>query len=198
MSRSPEPPSDPKSLIAAGYQARRENRLSEAKTAFTQAVHHYRDTDPENPQLAEALRGLGQIERDLGDIPAALQHHREAADLYRTLQQPLAVAHTIRHIADIQRENGDLTPAAAAHYDEALLIYRDHPETKPLDMANTLRGYALFKAATAHPEAAIASWHEARTFYEQAATQTGLDMQPAFDEIDSQLARLSARESSQE
>jgi len=197
MLPSSETPSNPKSLITAGYQARRESRPSEAKTAFTQAVNHYRDTDPGNPQLAEALRGLGQIERDLGEIPAALQHHREAADHYRTLNQPLALAHTVRHIADIQLENGDLAPAAS-NYDEALLIYRDYPETKPLDLANTLRGYALLKGATAHPEAAIASWHEARMLYEQAATQTGLDMQPAFAEIDRQIALLTASEQTRE
>ncbi len=181
--------SEAKSLIAAGYLARREHRLPEAKIAFTQAIDELRDANPPTLHLAEALRGMGQIERDLGEIAAALEHHQQAADLYRTLQMPQEVAHTLRHVADIERENGDLA-AAAAKYDEALLLYRGHPETKALDLANTLRGYALLKGATGHKEAAIAAWQEARILYERAASETGLDLQPAYDEIASQIARL--------
>lgn len=180
---------DVKSLIAAGYQARRERRLPEAKFAFTQAIHQLRDAVPPTAHLAEALRGLGQIERDLGEIAAALEHHQQAADVYRDLDAPQAVAHTVRHVADIERENGNLA-AAARNYDEALLLYRSHPETNALDLANALRGYALLKGTTGHKEAAMAAWQEARVLYEQVAAETGLDMQPAYEEVASQIARL--------
>jgi tetratricopeptide (TPR) repeat protein len=190
---SPEAPI----LIAAGYQARRENRPLDAKAAFTQAVYLCRESGPLDLRLPEALKGLGQIERDLGNLPAALQHYREAADLERSRShdpaQPLKLAHTVRHIADLLRESGDLLPAGS-YYDEALLLYRDHPETRPLDLANTLRGLALLKGATGHSEAAIVYWQEARELYADAAIRTGLDLQPAYDEIDRQITQLSGRE----
>ena len=189
----------PKTLIAQGYEARRAGNSQEAKAVFTRAVNLSRavvESDPKaSPQLAEALTSLGQVERDLGEISAALQHYQEAAELYRSLPsdaaQPLAVAHTVRHVADIMRVNGDLVPAAAGFYDEALLIYRDHPETSPLDLANTLRGYALLKASSGHSQAAIAFFEEARILYIEAAEKTGLDLQPAFEEVDRQIAQLS-------
>lgn len=191
--RSREMTNDPKTLITEGQQARKEGRLLDAKAAFTQAVQLSRDHAAESPRkeappLAQALSCLARVERTLREISASLRHYQEAAKLYRERNQPLMLAHTIRHVADILRENGDLTPAAASDYEEALRIYRDHPETEPLDLANTLRGYALFKSATGHPQAAIAFWQEARNLYADVNVQAGVD------EAEKQIAALSARE----
>ncbi len=199
---SSEVQSGAQTLIGRGQQARRDGRLSEAKAAFTQAVFEIRDSgdspaSESDKELGQALSCLARVERMLGEIPASLQHYQEAAAVYRSAKpgsgQSLKLAHTVRHIADLLRVNGDPAPAAT-NYDEALLIYRDHPETEPLDLANTLRGYALLKGGGGHPEAAIAYFCEARTLYERAAAQTGLDMQPAYDEMDREIARLTSRE----
>src|SRR5215470_8253859 len=97
-------------LIALGYQARKEGRLQQAREIFTEAVGLCR-SGADQSALASSLVGLGQIERDFKNNRAAIQHYREAADIYRSEANRLRLAHTIRHLADILREDGSLDKA---------------------------------------------------------------------------------------
>jgi tetratricopeptide (TPR) repeat protein len=84
----------------------------------------------------------GYRARKEGDLAAAREHYAEAAKLHRQEKQVLAYAHTIRHIADIeQQEHNPVT--AKPLYEEALEIYRSNLHSKLLDLANTVRPYAL-------------------------------------------------------
>jgi tetratricopeptide (TPR) repeat protein len=112
--------STPDELLKQGYQARRDHRLADAKGLFAHAVEVSRKAS-DSLSLARALTGLGQIESDLHQSPAALTHYEEAVAIYRTLGDPLALAHTVRHVADILRRQGQLAEAAP-HYKEALAI----------------------------------------------------------------------------
>jgi tetratricopeptide (TPR) repeat protein len=67
-------------LIAAGYKARAERRLDEALVLFKQAVEVGRSANDQS-LLAEALTGLGQIERDLKNNEATLRHSKEAGEI---------------------------------------------------------------------------------------------------------------------
>lgn len=134
----------PETLVAEGYQARRDDRLEDAKSSFAAAIDLCRPTG-NTALLARALAGLGQIERDIGNLNEALRLYREAVDLYRTLDEPLRLAHTIRHEGDILRHQEQLVHAQSC-YKEALAIYRGHKDTLGLDLANTLRGFALARA----------------------------------------------------
>jgi len=160
------------SLLKHGYQARRERRLEDARTTFAESADLCRKSN-DHHLLAKSLTGLGQIERDLHEIEPSLQHYQEAVAILRSLDDPQSLAHTIRHVGDIQREMNQLTPAEAS-YAEALAIYRNHPETDTLDLANTLRGYALLKAAIGEKEAAKLLWQEAGTLYAQVDVQAGV------------------------
>jgi tetratricopeptide (TPR) repeat protein len=162
----------PLELLSHGYRARSEKRLSEAKDCFIQAVDHSRKAK-DKALLAQALCGLGQVERDLGNLSAALKHYGDAVDLRRALGDPLLLAHTIRHVADILRGLGSLGKAAPC-YEEALGIYRSHEQTPPLDLANAIRGYALLKADTGDTDEATYLWHEAAALYEQSGVQAGV------------------------
>src|SRR5271165_6268052 len=150
----------PEMLLKQGYEARREHRLAEAKDSFAEAVDLCRGAS-DQVMLARALTGLGQIERDLHETDAALKRYEDAVALYRTLDEPLLLAHTVRHVGDILRGQKKLELAAPC-YKEALEIYRSHDHTAPLDLANTLRGYALLKSGTERTEEAIELWREAR------------------------------------
>ena len=136
--------------------------------------------------LASSLIGLGQIERDLKNTVAALQHYREAVDIYRRGAHPLRLAHTIRHLADILREDGSIETARPL-YEEALRIYREHAETPTLDLANAIRGFALLKGAAGEREFAKTLWQEARTLYES------VDVRPGVQESDAQIRRLTPK-----
>lgn len=159
-------------LISQGCQARREKRLADAKSCFARAFELSRQAGDE-AMLAVSLCGLGQIERDMGNLSAALGHYSEAVGLRRTGGDSPALAHTIRHVADILREQG--SPAKAApYYQKAIQIYRSHAETAPLDLANALRGYALLKVESGSAEQALLLWQEAATLYEQAGAKAGV------------------------
>lgn len=184
-----------KSLLNQGYQARKEHRLDDAKAIYTEAVEQSRQAnDP--PQLAQTLKLLGGIERDLGNTAAALDLYQQAVAIQRDLEAPLSLAHTIRHVADILRESGQ-TSEALPRYEEALSIYRHHPETNTLDLANTLRGFALLKTTLRETEAAITLWQEVGNLYNQVWQEPGspftqADLQPGIAESQRQIALLSA------
>lgn len=178
---------DVNTLTARGYQARREGQSAEAHRLFSEAVCFCRsnaDSDRGGrSMLALALAGLGQIERDLGHGEIARQLYAESVDLYRTMNNPLKLAHTVRHLGDILRESGD-SEVADPCYQEALEIYRHHVETPPLDLANAVAGYARLKAKTRDSERAGTLWREARAIYQSLSLAAGVE------EADTELARL--------
>jgi tetratricopeptide (TPR) repeat protein len=174
----------PDELIRSGYQARREGRLADARAVFSESVDLCR-AGRDQRLLANSLVGLGQIERDLKNTAAALQHYRDAVEIYRRAGHPLRLAHTIRHLADILRGDGVLDLAKPL-YEEALSIYRSDPETPPLDLANAIRGFALLRGAAGEAEEAKILWQEARALYESASVRAGVQ------ESEAQIARLTA------
>lgn len=159
-------------LIKQGLQARRENRHIDAKQDLVQAVELCRRAGVQ-AELARALTGLGQIERDLDCNDAALQYYEEAAAIYRPAGDALKLAHTIRHIADIHRHAGRYELAEPG-YVESLHLYRNLEKTPPLDLANALRGWALLKEATGKIKEARGLWQEARGLYADVHVQAGV------------------------
>src|SRR5688572_27696523 len=107
-------------LVIQAYQARRDNRLADAKQDFVEAVGLCRANG--GVALARALTGLGQVERDVGDHEIARQHYEEALAIYRAEGDALRVAHAVRHLGDIHREDGRLELAGRC-YREALEFY---------------------------------------------------------------------------
>lgn len=181
------------SLLTGGARARRDGRSAEAKQAYAEAAALSREAD-DTLLLVQSLKGLGQIVRDEGNKQEALQHYEEAASICRGLDAPLLLAHTIRHVADIQRELG-LSSDADAHYAEALNIYRKHPERNTLDLANTLRGYAVLQSALEKKTEAIALWQQAGYLYDQVWREpespfTESDLAPGIEEAQLQIAML--------
>src|ERR1700690_2527405 len=158
-------------LLQRALQARREHRLDDAKRDLVDAVALCRKAGGQD--LARALTALGQIERDQRQNDAALQHYEEAVTIYRAAGNPLKLAHTIRHVADILRETGR-AKLAEPRYDEALALYRSHPETPPLDLANAIRGLALLKSDSKKNEDARALWQEARELYAAVNVEAGV------------------------
>jgi tetratricopeptide (TPR) repeat protein len=123
---------------------------------------------------AQELIEEGRTARDAGKLDVALERYRAGAETLRRMVQPQRLAHTVRHVADIEREMGSLD-AAEADYAEALAIYRDDSRTGKLDLANTLRGYALLREGRGDLKAAGEMWSEARGLYADVEVQAGVD-----------------------
>jgi tetratricopeptide (TPR) repeat protein len=162
----------PTDWIASGYEARREHRPDDARNCFRQALS-LSGRSGDRLHTAKAHAGLGQIERDEKNIGAALMHYQLSVELYRKENALLSLAHTIRHVADILLDEGNLEPAQR-YYEEALAIYCADEETPPLDLANTLRGYAMLKERSGKTEEATMLWQQTLALYEQLGIEAGV------------------------
>lgn len=135
------------------------------------------------PETADALVKLGYQARRDGRVDDALHFYSDAAMLYRDLSDPQKLAHTVRHVGDILRKQGSIEKARPC-YEEALTIYRAHHETSDLDLANTLRGFALLCEDAGEKEQAKNLWREARTLYDAS------NVLPGVQESEARIAKL--------
>ena len=160
-------------------------RPQDAHRLYAEAIEHSREGGMKR-ELIRALKGLGQIERDSNNGAAALALYEEAVTLCRNEGDALMLAHTVRHVGDILQEGGrdDL---AEPCYIEALSIYRHDNDTLPLDLANTIRPFALLKENAGEVEQAKRLWAEARDFYAVAKVA------PGVAESSRRLARLESQ-----
>jgi tetratricopeptide (TPR) repeat protein len=170
-------------LMNRAAQARREGRLADAKRGWTEAVSLCRHTGSRH-DLITALKGLGQIERDLQSGDAALALYEEAVALARVAGKPLLLAHTIRHLGDLHLDAGRLELAERC-YDEAVALYRENAEqTAALDLANTIRPLAILQERKGNLEQARWLWKEAKELY------AAVDVPAGVAESSSHLAQL--------
>jgi len=172
-------------LMREANLARREHRLADAHRDLIQAVTLCRQAGVRR-DLAQALKRLGQIERDLGDVDAARPLYEEAVTLCRAEGDRLLLAHTIRHLGDIHRHEGHVDLAEPC-YLEALTLYRSDEQTPPLDLANAIRPLAMIKENSADLEEARRLWEEARSLYAAVNIEAGVA------ECSARLARLARR-----
>jgi tetratricopeptide (TPR) repeat protein len=162
----------PESLLEQGRKAKSERRPEDARSAFQEALTECHGNE-EGPLVAPLYEELAYVERNLRDLESAERHYRKASDLYRRLDNLLKTAHTMRHAADILREQNKWDESALL-YAETLEIYRNHQETPPLDLANAIRGFALPKEDQEDPEQAVRLWQEAGKLYEMTGIEAGV------------------------
>ena len=121
----------------------------------------------------EEAIALGRGARRNRDFTSARAHYLEAAKGYRARDEMLAYAHAIRHVGDIYMEESNIA-AAQPLYEEALGIYRGSLHTKILDLANTLRPYAILQEARGNTALATSLWREARHLYAALHIEAGV------------------------
>lgn len=131
--------------------------------------------------------------RDAGDHYEALTRQRRAVALLRDAGDPVALAHAIRHVADILVETGQPEEAGTS-ITEMLALYRAAPDVPPLDIANALRSAALQAEAIDDSDTAWIFWIQARARYEGLDAlfeeMNGAPGNPGVVEADAHLARL--------
>jgi len=95
-------PDDSAELMREATRLRFENP-GEAQRLYREAVEHFRQHGSRR-KLIQALKGLGQIARDLRTNDLALRLYDEAVTLCRTEHDALLLAHTVRHLGDIHAD----------------------------------------------------------------------------------------------
>jgi tetratricopeptide (TPR) repeat protein len=115
----------------------------------------------------------GYQTRKEGNYEAARELYANAAQLCREQEDILAYAHNIRHVADIYQDEHNVELARPL-YEEALAIYRSNLGTKLLDLANTVRPYALLLENTGNAAQAMDLWEEARSLYASLQINEGV------------------------
>jgi ribosomal protein S18 acetylase RimI-like enzyme len=160
-------------LIDTAWRARRNGRREDAERGLLDAVDASRRVSARR-ELIRALKALAHVVRDAGEDDRALPLYVEAVALSREEGDPLALAHTIRHLGDLHGHAGRLQQAGEC-YAEALSLYKSTASPPALDCANALRPAALLKERQGDRGAARQLWLEARGFYQTAAVQAGVD-----------------------
>ena len=164
---------DSEEHLQLGFEARRAGQLHRALEHMRAAVSIARDS-PDLSTRSRALTGLGRIERDLGNTGAALVLYTEALAHLREAGDPLAIAHTARHVGDIHLDRRELS-AAEPHLREALELYRADLRTRPLELANALLSLASLETDLDHRPAARALLEEALDLYTSLNVRGGMD-----------------------
>lgn len=115
-------------------------------------------------QQAATYAAAAQQSRDAGDFYDALLQQRRAVTLLRDMGDRAALAHAVRHLADILVAAGNAGEASES-ITEMLTLYRATPDAQPLDIANALRSAAVHAEAIGDNETARAFWLQARDRY---------------------------------
>ncbi|HEX3071646.1 MAG TPA: ankyrin repeat domain-containing protein [Thermoanaerobaculia bacterium] len=150
-------------MVRRGRRARFD-RPDEARELFAEAVMRARKSGAKR-ELVEALKGIAQIDRDLGRLSAARPMYEEAVAVCREIGDPLLLAHTLRHLGDLHHGDGrdDLAEPVNA---EALALYRV-ADAPPLELANALRSIAIVTNSAA-------LWEEAFHLYVKTNVPAGV------------------------
>ena len=158
-----------KSLLEQGRIAKREHRLEDARNLFQKALE-----EGDVLELRAALcEELAYVERSLRHLETSKEHYLRSSEIYSTLANPLKTAHTMRHAADILREQRE-SEQADILYSKAIEIYRGAETAPPLDLGNAIRGFALLKEDTGDRAQALRLWQEAAVLYRLVGIEAGI------------------------
>jgi len=91
----------------------------------------------------------------------------------RKVDDPLRLAHAVRRLGDAYYHAGRASLAESC-YGEALSIYHSHEDSRPLDLANAIRSFAVLKDDVGAAEAAEHLWQEAHDLYVSVNVPAGI------------------------
>ena len=155
-------------LLQQAWQARGRGDYDEA-TALTRKAELL-----SHANLGRVYNVYAQIASDHNKFLKAIIHTRNAMGHYREAESQNGFAHSLRHLADLERHVGHFEESEA-YYRKALEIYRALPDTSNLDLANALRGFGVLLVETDQPKEGLTIWQEVKQLYGQCNLQEGVD-----------------------
>lgn len=160
--RSPSPDAETQKAIAARVEA-----------DLVRACGLLRKTGART-ELSIALGKLGHVALDSARTDRALALFEEAVTVSREVEDPLRLAHAVRHLGQVHHGVGGFDQAARC-YDEALALYERDAAAHPLDHANAIRPMALLQEELGDLRRAGALWRQAAELYRAAGVDAGVE-----------------------
>lgn len=108
----------------------------------------------------------------IGNFAYVLKWKLAVAGL-RKVDDPLRLAHSVRHLGDAYYYSGRESLAEPC-YVEAVSIYRRYEHRRPLDLANALRSFGVLKDEVGAAEEAQRLWQEAHDLYVAVNVPAGI------------------------
>ena len=124
-------------------------------------------------ELSVALGKLGHVALDLDDPDKARTLFEESVAVARETDDPLRVAHAVRHLGQVNHRLGRLESARQC-YEEALDLIDRAGTAHPLDHANALRPTAALREELGDMEGARLMWRRAAELYRSAGVEEGV------------------------
>jgi tetratricopeptide (TPR) repeat protein len=120
-------------------------------------------------KTAAQLNRSAQAKRDTGYASDAIALYEQALLHIRKFDRPAERAYTLRHLADLHSQSGEIDKANR-EINEAISVYRDLPYGTPLNLANSLRVAALNAERKSQQ-----LWREAAELYTLVNIEAGAD-----------------------
>jgi len=161
-----------KELLEEAWAKRREDKYDEARHLVVEAQGLCKDDDYNS--LGRIFHIYMQFELDHNHPSIALELCQQSLMYYKKASNLDKVAHSTRHIADLERYLGNEADSER-NYREAIGIYKGNSKTNKGDLANALRGFGLLLEKHGNIEEAIAVWKETKELYLACNLQVGVD-----------------------
>lgn len=161
-----------KQLLEKAWVSRREGKYNEARNIIKEA-HELCDDDDYN-SLGRIYHIYMQFESDHNRPIKALNLCKQSLGYYKKTNNLDKIAHSTRHIADLERHLG-YEIDSERNYREAIHLYNSNPNTTKGDLANTLRGFGLLLEKRKKIEEAITTWKKVKKLYLDCNLQAGVE-----------------------
>ena len=161
-----------KQLLEEAWFKRREEKYDEARNLVEQAHGLCKDNDYNS--LGRVFHVYMQFESDHNNHSKAVELCQKSLMYYKKANNLDSVAHSTRHIADLQYHLGK-DAESERNYREAIGIFRDNPNMHIGNLANALRGLGLLLEKRGKIQEAIDVWKETKELYNSIHLQEGVD-----------------------
>lgn len=156
-------------------QARAFRRVDNYPEAWDQLQVALGSCPKDRPDLMGGIKAMeGQLFRDEGNLQEAIESYQLALGHFKQMRDQLMIAHTLRHLAEIRQEVGDLE-AARNDYEACSRLYDNAAEVSKMDLANFYRAYALFLEQDQAEKSVIERyWERAKAIYTEYGIEEGV------------------------
>lgn len=159
------------SLLRQAWDARREGKYKLC-ALHTKAAHKM-CSDLDHDLLGRVYHIYMQIKMDNNEYEEALHYSQQSVSHYAQSHNMNRIAHSIRHLADIQTRLKDYEEAAL-NYQKAISIYRNGEKLIKPDLTNALRSYGVLLFETGNHKDALPAWEEVKTLYDSYGLSDGV------------------------